>query len=117
MNEDRAKVLLKQSGLTTTENFTDVLMEKIEAKSAVRVQLAFTSIKKALFFIAAILLLLSIYIFYSRFSSFSEIVIIGDLHRTKLFAVLLITVLLAVNYLLKMQHIYNNYSDDVTSTA
>ena len=44
MNEDQAKVILKKSTLKTTDNFTDSVMEQIEANT--RVQFKFPSIKK-----------------------------------------------------------------------
>jgi len=43
MNEDQAKVILKKSTLKTTDNFTDSVMEQIEANT--RVQFKFPSIK------------------------------------------------------------------------
>ena len=104
MNEDQAKVLLKKSALITTENFTDSLMEQIEAKSAAQVQPTFPSIKGIFFIIAIVVMLLSLLLFYTNFTFLSEIEIIGNAHRTKLFAVLLFSVLLGVNHLLKMQH-------------
>lgn len=104
MNEDQAKVLLKKSALKTTESFTDSLMEQIEAKSAAQVQPTFPSIKGVFLTIAIVVLLLSFLLFYTNFTFLSEIEIIGNAHRTKLFAVLLFSVLLGVNHLLKMQH-------------
>ena len=44
MNEDQAKVILKKSTLKTTDNFTDSVMEHIEANT--RVPFKFPSIKK-----------------------------------------------------------------------
>lgn len=104
MNEDQTKVLLKKSALKTTENFTDNLMEQIEAKSTAQVQSTFPSIKGVFLTIAVIVLLLSFLLFHNNFTFLSEIEIIGNAHRTKLFAVLLFSVLLGVNHLLKMQH-------------
>ena len=43
MNEDQAKVILKKSTLKTTDNFTDSVMEQIEANT--RVQFKFPPIK------------------------------------------------------------------------
>ena len=113
MNDNQTKVLLKKSALKTTENFTDSLMEHIEAKSAAQVQPTFPSIKGVLSTVAGVVLLLSFLLFYTNFTFLSEIEIIGNAHRTKLFAVLVVSVLLGVNHLLKMQHkskyLFNNH--------
>jgi len=112
MNEEKAKVLLKKSALKTTEDFTDDLMEQIEAKSAAQVQPNLPSIKVILLTLALVVLLLSFLLFDTNFKFLSEIDIIGSAHRTKLFTVLLFSVLLGVNHLLKMQHtskfLFNN---------
>ena len=63
MNEDQTKVLLKKSALKTTENFTDSLMEQIEAKSAAQVQPIFPSIKIVFLTIAIVVILLSFILF------------------------------------------------------
>ena len=112
MNENQAKALLKKSALKTTEDFTDSIMEQIEAKYKAQVQPTFPSIRVVFLAIAMIVLLLSFLLFYTNFTFLSEIEIIGNAHRTKLFAVLLFLVLLGINHLLKMQHtsklIFNN---------
>lgn len=104
MNEDQIKILLKKSALKTTENFTDNLMEQIEAKPAVQVQPVFPSIKGVFLITGLLVMLLSFLLFYTNFTFLSEIEIIGNFHRTKLFAVLLFLVLFGVNHLLKIQH-------------
>jgi hypothetical protein len=104
MNEDQAKRLLKKSALKTTESFTDSLMEQLEAKSAPQVRPNLPSIKGVLPIIALVVLLLSFLLFYTDFIFLPKIEIIGNAHRTKLFVVLLFSVLLGVNHLLKLHH-------------
>ncbi|WP_445908675.1 hypothetical protein [Yeosuana sp.] len=112
MNEDQVKILIKKSALKTTENFTDSLMEQIEAKSAPQVQPVFPAIKGVFLIIGLLVMLLSFLLFYTNFSFLSEIEIIGNAHRTKLFAVLLFSVLFGVNHLLKIQHTSKNLFND-----
>ena len=104
MNEEQTKELLKKSALQTTENFTESLMEQIEAKSIDQVQPNLPSINGALLPIAAVALLLSVLLYYTNFTFLSEFDIFGNAHRTKLFIVLLLSVLFGLNHLLKMQH-------------
>ena len=104
MNENQAKVLLKKSALKTTELFTDSLMEKIEAKAVSQELFIFPSIKKVFFTIAVIVLLLSFLIFSTDFILPSVLDFIGNINRTKLFGVVLFSVLLGVNHVLKIQH-------------
>ena len=104
MNENQAKRLLKKSALKTTENFTDSLMEQIEAKSATQVQPNFPSIKRVFSLIAIVLLLVSFLLFYTDFKFLSEIKFMGNAYHTKVFVVFFFVVLLGVNHLLKVQH-------------
>lgn len=104
MNEEQTKILLKKSALETTENFTDNLMEQIETKSIAQVRHISPSISRVFLTIAAIVLLLSFLIFYTNFTFLSELEIIKNTHRTKLFIVLLFAVLLGVNHVLKIEH-------------
>jgi len=104
MNEEQTKVLIKKSALQTTENFTESLMEQIEAKSIDQVQPNLPSIKGALLPIAAVTLLLSFLLYYTNFTFLSKLEIFGNAHRTKLFIVLLLPVLFGVNHLLKIRN-------------
>lgn len=104
MNEDQTYILLKKSALKTTEDFTDTLIEKIEATSTAQVKSSFPSIKGVFLTIAIVMLLLSFLLFYTNFTFLSEIEIMGNFYRTKLFIVVLFLVLLGINHLLKVQH-------------
>lgn len=112
MNENQTKALLKKSALKTTENFTDSLMEQIEAKSAAQVQPNLPSIKVVFLIVAFVVLLVSCLLFYINFTFLSELEIFGNARRTKLFAVVLFSVLLGVNHLLKMQHTSKHLFND-----
>ncbi|MAO38114.1 MAG: hypothetical protein CMP12_19825 [Zunongwangia sp.] len=102
MNEDQAKVILKKSTLKTTDNFTDSVMEQIEANT--RVQFKFPPIKNIFFKIVAVVLPLFFLLFFKTFTFLPRLEIFGDVYRTKLFALLLFSVLLGINYLLKLHY-------------
>ncbi|MEZ4778574.1 MAG: hypothetical protein R2786_04255 [Flavobacteriaceae bacterium] len=104
MNEEQAKILLKKSALQTTENFTDNLMEQIEATPVTHLQPNFPSVKRVLSIITLIVLLISLLLFYTDFKFLSEFEIVSGAHRTKLFAAVLFSALLGVNHILKLQH-------------
>ncbi|MFH6605083.1 hypothetical protein ACEZ3G_16470 [Maribacter algicola] len=104
MNEDQAKVLLKKSALKTTEDFTDSLMVQIDAKSINHIQPGFPSVKRVLSIITLVVVLASALLFCVDFKFLSELEIVGGVHRTKLFAVVLFSVLLGINHVLKLHY-------------
>ena len=112
MNEDQAKELLKKSALKTTANFTDRLMEQLEAKPAAQVQPNFPSITGTFVLLAGVLLLVSFILFYTDFKFLAEIKVMGNAYHTKFFVIFLFLVLLGANHLLKLQHrsksLFNN---------
>lgn len=108
MNIDQTKSIIKKSALETSDDFTDNLMAKIEAIGTEQSPSVFPSIKKATVTIAILMLAMCCILFFTNFSNFSNVEIIGDMHRTKLFGVLLFSVLLGVNHLLKMKYFSEN---------
>ena len=98
MNEDQAKVILKKSTLKTTDNFTDSVMEQIEANTRVQFD------KEYFLKIVAVVLSLFFLLFFKTFTFLPRLEIFGDVYRTKLFALLLFSVLLGINYLLKLHY-------------
>lgn len=108
MKEDQVKALLKKSALNTSESFTGNLMLRIEAKSAMQMKPAFPSINRVIIIIVPIVMLLSSMLFLIDFSALSVIKLDGNADRTKLFVLFLLSVLVGVNYLLKMQHASKN---------
>lgn len=103
MNEDQVKVILKKSALQTTENFTDSLMERIEAKSVTHIQPSLPSLKRALLIITLVVVFVSSLFFCIDFNFHPVLEIVG-VHRTKLFVAVCFLVLLGINHLLRLQH-------------
>lgn len=104
MNENQAKKLLKKSALQTTENFTDRLMEQIDAAHVIQELPLFPSIKEVVLITGVVMLLLSFLIFNTNFRYDLEIGNVFSISRTKLFLAVLFLVVLGVNYILKLYH-------------
>ena len=108
MNEEQFKSIIKKSELITSDNFTDLLMSKIEVEKIPQKPFL-PSLKSAIILITIITILISFILFNINVLSIITIDFISKTHRTKLFALLLFSILIGLNYLLKTQHSLNNY--------
>lgn len=99
MNEKTTKHLLKKSKVTTSDTFTDALMEKIEAAPAPKTsKLPLGRIAKL---VAVIALVISVTVYRSLY--YWEGMAAISISKTPIFIAFTLVLLLAVNYVLRLQ--------------
>ncbi|NDV16024.1 hypothetical protein GO009_08305 [Muricauda sp. TY007] len=101
MKEEQIKKVLKESEIRTSDGFTDRLMQRIEQEEEKTAIIQIPPLSYAIFALAALLLVMGIYLYFGDVPSFSIANIRMGAIKTPIFLGLSFLVLAGMNQILK----------------
>lgn len=112
MNEDKTRDLLQKSIIETSDDFTDKLMQRLEAKEVAKRTFVWSFTPTLSVLIVAMLAIS--FTFYKFLKSGADLFDTGiEIGRTPIFSVGTVLFFLALNYILKLNETYSFSQNNV----